>query len=545
MKATQWLSIRRIMVLSLCIVLMAVTAACSKGAGNSGNGGNAQGSNASSGGNAKDGYDKKLKISLASTIKLEKPDVLDNEFHKYWSDKFNLEWDYNYVEWDSWPEKLRLWINSGDLPDVASWNYVHGDAINYIEQGLLYKLPDDWKERWPNVAAAYKQTGLGEKLEELTGGTYVLPKPVYFENKPADPLLNQIGVIALRKDWAKAVGFELKDAYTVGELMDFARLLKEKDPGKVGSKLVPISYDINDSLTNIMMANSAHSRVESAFYKGADGKYQWGPANEETLNALKQYQAAYKEGLLSPEFYTWKSQEASQKFSVNGVAGITSLGGLASYRQDMDTRMRENLGLDSSEVVHTAIVLGDDGKYRNLEQANFWSSIIFSPNISKEKFERVMDLMDYSISQEGQLLLNMGFEGKDWKHGENKELVSLLPEGTTLEKKYPSRFEGLYLLGDDFSVVNPAIKKEFRERAVKHYQDKAKLSTEGGAMAEYDWDVQLYDSKAKNQAGFDYATEYTNLILQDGDLEANWKAWVNSKMSLVQPVLDELNSLKK
>ena len=161
--------------------------------------------------------------------------------------------------------------------------------------------------------------------------------------------------------------------------------------------------------------------------------------------------------------------------------------------------MKKNLGVDSDELVHTAIVVGDDGKYRNLEQVNYWSATIFSPDISDEKFERIMDLMDYSISEEGQLLLNMGFKDKDWKYGENNELVSLLPEGTTLEDKYPSRFEGLYLLGDDFSMINPAIKQEYRDRAVKHFQDKAKLGTEGGALATYDWDVQLYDSKAKTR----------------------------------------------
>ncbi|MNP52149.1 hypothetical protein D3C76_1465210 [compost metagenome] len=64
-------------------------------------------------------------------------------------------------------------------------------------------------------------------------------------------------------------------------------------------------------------------------------------------------------------------------------------------------------------------------------------------------------------------------------------------------------------------------------------------------MAAYDWTVQLYDSKSKNQAGFDYANEYANLILQPGDLEDNWKKWVSGKMSLVQPVLDELNKLNK
>ncbi|MNP49047.1 hypothetical protein D3C76_1432100 [compost metagenome] len=64
-------------------------------------------------------------------------------------------------------------------------------------------------------------------------------------------------------------------------------------------------------------------------------------------------------------------------------------------------------------------------------------------------------------------------------------------------------------------------------------------------MATYDWDFQLYDSKTKSQAAFEYEKEYTNLILQDGDLETNWKKWVDSKKSLVQPLLDELNNMKK
>lgn len=167
--------LKPLLAVALSAVMVTVTA-CSK-------------DSASSGGNEKDAdgnYKDKLKISVAQTTEV-KDGVLDNEFHKYWMDKFNVEWDYNYVQWDSWPEKLRLWINSGDLPDVASWNYVHGDFMNYVDQGLLYKFPDDWKERWPNVAAAYKLTGLGDKLEELTGARTFCRKPVYYQNKPSRP----------------------------------------------------------------------------------------------------------------------------------------------------------------------------------------------------------------------------------------------------------------------------------------------------------------------------------------------------------------------
>ncbi|MEO2204457.1 ABC transporter substrate-binding protein [Paenibacillus pabuli] len=529
MKTNKKLSVRSIFAITLCLLMLVVTA-CSSGSSEGSNEKDAEGN-----------YTDNLTISVANLTEVKNGNM-DNEFHKFWTDKFNVTWDYNYIDWDSWGEKLRLWINSGDLPDVSVWNYVHGDALNNIDQGLFYKFPDDWKERWPNVAAAYNLTGLGDKLEELTGGTYLLPRPIYYENKPADPLTNQIGVIALRKDWAEAVGFELKDAYTTSEINEYAALVKEKDPGKVGSKLVPLSYNAADAMTNMIMPNSVHAMTDAPFYKGEDGQFHWGPADPETLTGLKLMQKAYKDGLLNPEFYTWKNNEGQNNFKVTGTAAVTSLGGLASYRQGLDTDMRKNLGVDSDELVHTAIVLGDDGKYRNLEQANFWSALIFNPEISDEKFERIMDLIDYSATKEGQLLINMGFEGTDWKYDENNELVSLLPEGTVLEDKYPARFEGLYLLGDDFSVVNPAIKKDYRDRAVKLFEEKAKLGTEGQSLATYDWDINLYDSKAKSQASFDYQNEYANLILKSGDLEANWKEWVNSKMSLVQPYLDELNN---
>jgi putative aldouronate transport system substrate-binding protein len=38
-----------------------------------------------------------------------------------------------------------------------------------------------------------------------------------------------------------------------------------------------------------------------------------------------------------------------------------------------------------------------------------------------------------------------------------------------------------------------------------------------------------------------YGDEYAALIVKPGDIEANWKAWVEEKMPLIQPVLDELN----
>ena len=167
---------------------------------------------------------EKRTISIA-VLDYVTDEEFQNPFHQFFKEKFNVDWDYNYVEWGSWDEILRVWINADDLPDLSIWNYNYQDFENYVNQGLLYRFPDDWKERWPNAAMAYEKSPLNIELEERFGGTYIMLRPIYVYNATTDPIVNQIGVVALRKDWAEAVGFPLKDAYTVEDTLEYARLI--------------------------------------------------------------------------------------------------------------------------------------------------------------------------------------------------------------------------------------------------------------------------------------------------------------------------------
>ena len=78
-----------------------------------------------------------------------------DEYSKFILDKFNFEFQPTNVPWGDWHNMISTWIMSQDLPDVAIFNYgdgTHADASNFVSQGLLKRLPDDWKTRWPNVA---------------------------------------------------------------------------------------------------------------------------------------------------------------------------------------------------------------------------------------------------------------------------------------------------------------------------------------------------------------------------------------------------------
>ena len=472
-------------------------------------------------------------------------------FGQFWQDKFNVTIDLTAATMDDsdWNERLRIWINSGDMPDVAHWGFNYGELADYAAQDAVYRFPDDWKERWPNVAAR-QEYGPGAAVgEEELGGTHVLFRTIFANHRPSERL-SYHALLYMRKDWMEACGVEIKDTYSPSELEEIATKFKEMDPGNVGSQLVPISirtYDVPKIYPGTVFPESIN--VGDGYYKDENGQFQWAPADERTLEGLEKYQNLYTSGLLDPEFYTLTRYEGTEKFYIGGTAGIVLDDGMGYMIQSrMEDGLQKNLGLDPDEALHIAQLVGEDGKYYYREDMNFYGSIIFTPEITDEQSERAMDILDFCCTEEGQEIINMGFEGEDWELDENGEYVSLLPNEITgnassiLGSKYPSAdvFFGGIILGDDFQFVTPNYTKETRDIISHFYELRDELSDETTLLPR-EYDYEFYSSRAKTQANMDLSEEYAQLILKDGDLETNWKNWVDEKMQLVQPLLDELN----
>lgn len=472
-----------------------------------------------------------------------------DDWGRFWLDKFNVDFDIIAVTMDpsDWDERLRIWINSGDMPDVANAQFEFGELENYANQEAIYRLPDDWKERWPNVAKTQENVPAAAMAEEQLGGTYFLYRPVFSLNRPSERL-SYHALIYLRKDWMEACGLELKDTYTPDELKEIAKTFLEKDPGNVGDNLVGMSirpYDMVKLYPTTTFSEACN--IGDGYYKDENGQFQWAPADTRTLDALKNYQDLYQEGILDSEFYSYTRYQGAQKFYVQGTSGLTLEDGHAI----MITYIRNGLaeqGLDPDKVLHLAQLVGDDGMYHYREDSNYWGQVMFSPTISQEKFERAMDILDYTCTEEGQNFMNMGFEGIDWKLDENGNYVSLLDPSiqgsatSVLGGKYPSKessFGGL-ILPDDFSLVSPNYNHEIQDTVRGFYKLREELS-DTTTLLPREYEYEFLSSREKSQATMDLGDEYAKLVLKDGDLEDNWNTWVEEKMAVVQPVLDQLN----
>lgn len=490
-------------------------------------------------------YSEHYTYSYASTQITESTDYNspDDAMTQYWQQKYNFDWDIFSISSDKWDQTVNTWVYAEDLPDITIFDYKHPQMMDWVDQGLVFEFPKGWQERWPNVAKVQEYGGLQPIFEEMTGSTYFLARTNYATNLPCTPGINPTNMMVyIRKDWAEAVGVEIKDYYTVDEIMEYARLVKEKDPGNVGKDLVPLGLSSSNCYNVFVSSESTYVSSNYYLYRDDSNNFHWGLADEDTLDGLKLWRQAFDEGLLNKEFYSYSGSEDVEDFYVRGVSGLMWYQGGARYQQDVANRMNDNLGLDYSETVHQCFIIGNDGEYHSAPRGNFWGVIMFNPDIPIEKWERYMDMLDESCSAEGQRLIRMGFEGTDWKYDSNGEMISLIPDGKDARSKYPSIYPVYHqwcMLSDDFVLINPNYPKEYRDLTIHMYKLKEELG-KNGTCPPIDYGIYLYSSDATAALSFEYETDFANIVVNGEDVETAWKAWLDSWAYLMDPVLKEL-----
>ncbi len=493
-------------------------------------------------------YSKKLTIEYAGPQLTDGVDFNHgSEYTDWWSTTFNTEWDATVLTFENWTQRLNTWINADDLPDWCVWNFNAGDANNYVEQGLFRKFPDDWKERWPNVAASQELCPLAKWCEEKYGGTYIIFRPVFANNYPADVIVGHMSVY-LRTDWAEKAGYDLSkniasNTITLDEFIAYNQAVKD-----AGITEYPFYGSTSVYTSMIDSVAEATGTGQVAFYKGSDGKYHWGPAEEETgvKEAVRKLKKMYDNGLVYPDFYSIVNYDYIPYFNASGVAASYAGEGIAA-RGDANARsMKENLNLDYWKCAIQLILVDDNGVNHGDPSTNYWACNILSPDMDDEKFERLMDIWDFSCTDYGQLCVRMGVPKKDWDYDKDGNPVNLLA-GTPDESvsvKYangqaPVIYGNMVILSDDFSFANPAFDERARKRVVELYKTRAQITSVRGE--EVDWDFLGYSSQALNLATMTYGDEYANIITKAGDFDENYDQWVKDKMALIQPVLDDLN----
>ena len=337
---------------------------------------------------------------------------------------FETKFKVSSYSWADWSTQVSTSWQSKKLPnvfqdDIDSYNFAN-TYLAYVEDGSVKALPDDLTS-WPYIKKLID--GVADmKHFKVDGKLYGIPVAKNIRGNVAEfaPF-----TYVYRRDWAlelRAKGkldFDVPDddVYTwemFEKLLD-AFYKNKCQSGNVYAladvewgfpsivnfyKDAPHCFTYNNSKTQVVSNYSTDSYVT-----GLKKAKTWVINNDTKYYGYKQYQS--NDGDANKAYY-------------GGRVGVfyenLSLTNYTTLRQNIQNTSSKPLSKEELDNM-TAImkVSGPDGKYALEGQENWFSMTFFSSKISDEKMYKILDIMNYLLSDEGTLFGLYGEENTDYE----------------------------------------------------------------------------------------------------------------------------------
>lgn len=451
-------------------------------------------------------------------------------------EKFNVTFKKVVITWDDWQEKTRLWAAGGQLPDL----FVHDENyMEWVSQGLFKGIPLEVLDRYPNV----KNTILPDVLEALTvdGKIYSIPKSHFNDASKATAL----AAIFVRKDFLEKAGLS-QPPQTVDEWYAFLKKAVDEGfggSGTIGLKAAPL-------ITRLPFVKASGDWVLE------DGKWIPNAFSKTHIQELEFARKLYKEGILDPDFSVRKVFDERTLFQQGKMAVIEANGDPGMLSQQVTSDMVNTKPSDF--IVLSLPPAADDGNRYFYNTLNYWSYSAMAPQVTDEKMERILAVMDYLCTPEGQLLSIFGTEGVDYRSKDGQPITSpdqsdniesLLPvdpvstKQLTLQEVYPSSWFGNCFPSWNTwaNLINPVFPPEVRQMSNEYFASVREQTT----IVPPNLDIMFMSSPEKNRMpniGSLYNELYVELVMSDEPIEEAFNNWVEENYSQYEAAINEVNN---
>ena len=317
-------------------------------------------------------------------------DVNDHPYVKFLEQKFNVRLEI-ITETAQYQQKLNTTMASGNLPDyinILSKN----DLQRWASEGLLLPL-DSYVEKSPNLKDQIFQ--LGWDLSSYDGKKYAVPLLRY----DSTPFMG-----FARKDWLANVGIDPANIRTVDDWANMFRALTFNDPARTGRR---DTFGISGAGTGI--SNGLYTLLLDAF-GGATAQVVNGEVipyflTEGYKNFLKFMAGLYAEGVIDPAYVMSSGQQFWDDINNNKIGSFMWFW--------MTTELRQT-GFDVEKLVSIEPPMRVDGSGRSFYKYGSPIRTFTALTSQCRNPEKVMEMLDWSTSEEGGIYVMAGLEGIDW-----------------------------------------------------------------------------------------------------------------------------------
>jgi putative aldouronate transport system substrate-binding protein len=313
-------------------------------------------------------------------------------------------------------QKVGLIASSGEYPDLIS---AKGDVSKLVDAGAMIDLTDLIDKYAPNIKKVYGDQMKRLRYSNEDKSIYVIPT----YGAVGQTYFNAGGGFELQHDVVKELGYP--KIRTVQDYENAIKAYKEKHPTIDGKPTIGVSLNADDwhmyisvtnpgTITTGGQASSGEYYIDPKTYKVT---YHYRrPEEKQYFKWLNHMNAI---GLLDPESFVQKFDQYNAKIASGRVLGLID----ADWDYGDGEKALKAAGKFERTYGHYPVTMSEEFKDSSFQPTGFLAG--WGVGITKACKDpiRAIKFLDYLASDEGQVLINWGIEGKHYKVENGKRVI--------------------------------------------------------------------------------------------------------------------------
>jgi len=344
----------------------------------------------------------------------------DTPVGKIIKEKFNITINLEVYPGD-YNEKCALMLAAGDYPDILQLTSM--DIVNkYINAGALLDIEELAKENGTNFLKRHAKSIPFWKLASDDGELYK-----YEFNTPNYEVVTGAALdVSVRSDVLEAQGYpELLDE---DSYIEFLKKGLEQFPEINGQKTVGMTFPGAESwgiqgIVPIMYEKGGYAATgnNGAIFNIKEDRYEDYFKNKYVKSSFKFFNRLYREGLLDPECFTDLNVQTQEKMNSGRALSVWYV----TWNNSTANAIFNSNGNSDMEYVIMPIMSRDqlnNNEKLQLRILDTYPHAGMGITKNSKDPERLMVLLDWVATEEGQILLGWGIEGEDYTIKEGKRV---------------------------------------------------------------------------------------------------------------------------
>lgn len=337
------------------------------------------------------------------------------------------------MTWDDYYAKLERRAATDSLPDLFAGDFRNSPYYyQWIQEGLLCPIPEDLSA-YPELEQYME--GLAEsQVSPVDGLLYCIPRQTY----PSQAWTSIDRIIAYRWDLAQAAGIE-REPETWEEFQEMMLAIIREDPENKG--IQGLTTGGLDTISGLLLPYASSIAVSDGtqfFWKmDQDGVYRPVYFTEDLIPAFQLGRDLYTSGAIERDAVLQTTKGAQERFLRGESAAILYAGGFNGIYGSVGIHWEEHHENSFLEDVKALKLMPDKNGNKAYPIWGYaWSESYISARVDQEKLDRILQIYDYLLSEEGAFLATYGPEGDFYEIVDGR--VELYDSEAYIAGKYPS-----------------------------------------------------------------------------------------------------------